>query len=150
LMQHIRSLDAELGKAPGESFAVIRRRLAHGVEALAEAVDWIVATGTKDMNAVLAGAVPFLHLCGIVCGGWQMARAALVAQDKLEAGQGDAKFYQAKIVTARFFADHVLAQARGLGDTTVRGRCHGARRRTVLGAVLSALGHDTSAKETST
>jgi 3-(methylthio)propanoyl-CoA dehydrogenase len=121
LMQHIRSLDAELGKAPGESFAVIRRRLAHGVEALAEAVDWIVATGTKDMNAVLAGAVPFLHLCGIVCGGWQMARAALVAQDKLEAGQGDAKFYQAKIVTARFFADHVLAQARGLGDTTVHG-----------------------------
>jgi 3-(methylthio)propanoyl-CoA dehydrogenase len=121
LMEHIKSLYDELGKAPGENFTVIRRRLADGVEALADAVDWIVATGAKDINAVLAGAVPFLHLCGVVCGGWQLARAALIAQDKLRAGEGDATFYQAKIVTARFFADHVLSQARGLSDTTVHG-----------------------------
>jgi alkylation response protein AidB-like acyl-CoA dehydrogenase len=121
LMGRIRSLYDELDKAPGENFTVIRRRLADSVEALAGAVDWIVATGAKDINAVLAGAVPFLHLFGIVCGGWQMARSALVAQDKLAAGAGDAAFYQAKIVTARYFADHVLSQARGLSDTAVHG-----------------------------
>lgn len=37
-----------------------------------------------------------------------MARAALIAAHGLEEGQGDANFYQAKIVTARFYADHVL------------------------------------------
>jgi mevalonate pyrophosphate decarboxylase len=37
-----------------------------------------------------------------------MARAALIAQQKLDAGEGDARFYQAKIATARFFADHLL------------------------------------------
>ena len=65
--------------------------------------------------------MPFLKLLGIVAGGWQMARAALVARGKLEAGEGDAGFYKAKIVTARFYADHVLAQAGGLAYTVVNG-----------------------------
>ena len=40
----------------------------------------------KDINAVLSGAVPFLHLCGVVCGGRQMARTALVAQRTIAPG----------------------------------------------------------------
>ena len=65
--------------------------------------------------------MPFLKLMGIVCGGWQMARAALVAEKRLNEGAADAAFYKAKISTARFFADHVLVQAPGLADTMVRG-----------------------------
>jgi hypothetical protein len=76
---------------------------------------------------VHAGAVPFLMLAGVVCGGWQMARAALVAKKKLDSiakgGVGDAAFYQAKIGTALFYADHVLSQAGGLRETVL----HGAR-----------------------
>lgn len=72
-----------------------------------------------DLNAVLAGAVPFLHLCGVVCGGWQMARAALAAQRKLAAGDSDAAFYRAKVATARFFADQDLSRARGLAEATM-------------------------------
>ncbi len=74
----------------------------------------------SDSSAVFAGAVPFLKLMGIVCGGWQMARAALAAQQELAAGkEGDAAFLKAKITTARFFADHLLAQAPGLARTIV-------------------------------
>jgi hypothetical protein len=58
---------------------------------------------------------------GIVCGGWQMARAAQVAQRKLKAGEGDKAFYQAKIVTAKFFASHFLAQAPTLRNIIVDG-----------------------------
>jgi hypothetical protein len=86
---------------------------------MSDAADWILATGTSDLNAVLAGAVPFLHLCGVVCGGWQMARAAQVAQRKLAAGEGDQAFYKAKIATARFFADQDLTRARGLAEATI-------------------------------
>jgi hypothetical protein len=50
-----------------------------------------------------------------------MARAALVAQQKLDAGEGDAGFYKAKIATARFFADHILSQASGLRIAIVDG-----------------------------
>jgi hypothetical protein len=70
---------------------------------------------------VFAGSVTYLKLAGIVLGGWQMARAALAARRKLDAGDGDAAFYRAKIATARFFADHVLSQADGLRHAIVDG-----------------------------
>jgi len=121
VIQAMRVVEGELGQVQGEDMAAIRAALAAGIKAVEESVTWIVATYAEDIKAVHAGSVPFLKLMGIVCGGWQMARAALVAQKKLAAKDGDASFYQAKIATARFYADHVLAQAPGLRNTVVRG-----------------------------
>jgi hypothetical protein len=104
-----------------KELAEIHSALQNGAQALADAVDFIVSHYKTDPGATLAGAVPFLKLMGIVCGGWQMARAALVAQSKLKAGEGDAAFYAAKIVTAKFFASHFLVQAPGLRNIIVNG-----------------------------
>ena len=57
---------------------------------------------------------------GIGTCGWQMARAALAAQAKIAGGDAD-PFYPAKLVTARFYADHVLSAAPGLAHAVVRG-----------------------------
>ncbi|GAB4166370.1 MAG: acyl-CoA dehydrogenase [Rhodocyclaceae bacterium] len=114
-------LDAELAKRPGEDFAAIRSALAAGVKALGAAVDHVVARFAADTARVAAGAVPLLELFGVVTGGWQMARAALVAAKHLEEGAADADFYRAKIVTARFFAQNVLAQAEGLAHSAIHG-----------------------------
>ena len=116
----IRKLDAELAAQSGEQFVVIRKRLANGVDALEMAAEWIVANYKQDVRAASVGAVPFLWLFGIVAGGWQMARAALVAQGKIDGGDDD-PFYAAKIVTTRFFADHQLTRADGLAATVVEG-----------------------------
>jgi hypothetical protein len=121
VLKAIRALDGDLAKVPGEDFKAIHARLAAGAGAVAECVDWIVARYGEDVKAVHAGAVPFLKLTGIVCGGWQMARAALAAQRKLEQRAGDAAFLKAKIATVRFFADHILSQAPGLRDAVVQG-----------------------------
>jgi acyl-CoA dehydrogenase len=121
VLKAIRALDAGLATAPGDDLKAIRSRLAAGATAMGECVDWIVAHYGADVKAVHAGAVPFLKLAGIVCGGWQMARAALAAQRQLVEGSGEKGFLTAKIVTARFFADHVLAQAPGLRDAVVQG-----------------------------
>jgi alkylation response protein AidB-like acyl-CoA dehydrogenase len=110
-----------LDGAPGDDLAAIRTRLRGAIAALSDAVDWIRATGRSDINSALAGGTPFLHLLGIVCGGWQMARAALIAQNRLAAGENDPAFYHAKIATARFYADHFLTQAAGLSETTMHG-----------------------------
>jgi 3-(methylsulfanyl)propanoyl-CoA dehydrogenase len=101
--------------------AEIRDALVAAVEALQDAIGFVVSHYKTDPGATLAGAVPFLKLMGIVCGGWQMARAALMAQRKLKAGEGDAAFYQAKIITAKFFASHFLVQAPGLRNIIVDG-----------------------------
>jgi len=121
VIKAMRVVEGELAQAQGEDMAAIRAGLAAGIKAVEDCVAWIVVTYPADIKAVHAGSVPFLKLMGIVCGGWQMARAALVAQKKLAAKDGDASFYQAKIATARFYADHVLAQAPGLRNTVVRG-----------------------------
>ena len=120
-LQMMKALDAELGASKNGDIASIRASLAAGTKAVAECVDYIVATAGTDIKAAFAGAVPFLRLMGIVCGGWQMARAALVAESKLAAGGGDAAFYKAKIATARFYSDHLLVQASGLAATMVKG-----------------------------
>jgi len=121
VIKAMRVVEGQLAKAQGEDMAAIRAALAAGIAAVEDCVAWIVTSYATDIKAVHAGSVPFLKLMGIVCGGWQMARAALVAQKKLAAKDADASFYQAKIATARFYADHVLAQATGLRNTVVRG-----------------------------
>jgi alkylation response protein AidB-like acyl-CoA dehydrogenase len=110
---------AALRASGSAELGVIGTRLAAGRKAAAECVDWIVATAGTDPKAVHAGAVPFLKLCGVVFGGWQMARAALAAQ--AAKGEGDAAFLKAKIGTARFFADHHLSQAPALRDVVLEG-----------------------------
>jgi hypothetical protein len=74
-------------------------------------VEFVVANTKSDPNAVFAGSVPYLKLAGIVLGGWQMARALLVAEEKRAE---DPSFYGAKIATAQFYAEHVLPQASAL------------------------------------
>ncbi len=114
-----RVFDAELADSVHPDIKAVRQRFGEGVQAVAECVDFIV--GENDPTAPFAGAVPFLMLLGIVAGGWQMARAALVSQNRLADKDADSAFYAAKIATARFYADHVLAQAPGLRNTVVNG-----------------------------
>ena len=107
----LKKLDGQLAGHPE-----IRKALADGVKAVEDCVEFIVAA--KDPRAAFAGAVPFLRLMGIVAGGWQMARAALAATKKKAE---DPAFYEAKIATTRFYADHVLVQAPALRNTVVNG-----------------------------
>jgi hypothetical protein len=103
----------------GDLTMIGSRQLA-AVDALERAVLWIVANFASDPKAVHASAVPFLHLFGIVAGGWQMGRAAVIARAKVAAGDGD-PFWPAKLVTTRFFADHFLTQAAGLAESVIGG-----------------------------
>ncbi|MCS0707823.1 acyl-CoA dehydrogenase [Massilia aurea] len=121
LIAQIRDVERQLGEAQNADFTAIAQRLQEGSAALEQVVEYVVANIRTDVKAVFAGSVTYLKLAGIVLGGWQMARAALAAQKRLDAGEGDAAFYRAKIGTARFFADHILSQAPGLRTSIVNG-----------------------------
>jgi len=100
--------------------AGIGMRQSAAVDALERAVFWIVDNFSSDPKAAHVGAVPFLHLLGIVAGGWQMGRAAVIARAKAALDDSD-PFWAAKLVTTRFYADHFLTQAAGLADSVVAG-----------------------------
>lgn len=112
LIGRMTALDAELADA-GEELATIRTALGEAVADLTRAVLWLATHGVKDANDALAGATPFLRLMGTTVGGWFMARSALAAREELAKG-GDEEFLTAKIATARFYAEQLLPQTRGL------------------------------------
>jgi alkylation response protein AidB-like acyl-CoA dehydrogenase len=85
-----------------------------------EAAQFVVDNMKANPNAVFAGSVPYLKLAGTTVAGWQMARALLAAEAKIKAGETDS-FYSDKILTSRFFADHVLNAVPGLRDSIVNG-----------------------------
>jgi len=120
LIDEIAALDGPLGKA-GEGFASIRTHLAEGRQALLTATHWVVDRGAQEPETVYAGAAPYLRLAGSVAAGWLMARAGLAAAGRRAEGTGDPAFLDAKVATARFFAEHVLPLAPGLALTVTHG-----------------------------
>ena len=121
VIARMREVEGELGRRDSAPLAAIGARLRDGIGALERAVQFVLSTYAADVRRASVGAVPFLELFGTVAGGWQMGRAALVAHQRLGEGQGDAGFHRAKLCTARFYADHVLARAPGLALTVVEG-----------------------------
>jgi 3-(methylsulfanyl)propanoyl-CoA dehydrogenase len=121
VIREMRAIEQQLAEADDGDLTTIAGALGGGIAALELTVDFIVATFGADLRRVLAGAVPFLKLFGIVAGGWQMGRAALAARRRLAEGGGDRAFLVGKITSARFYSDHVLAQAAGLAHTVCEG-----------------------------
>src|SRR5581483_4476609 len=121
VIAEMQAFDRELAGASDASLSVIRRALADGVAALSEATQWVIETYPYNIKAAAAGAVPYLKLWGTVAGGWQMARAALIAKQRLDQGAEDFDFYRGKIATARFFAEHILPLASSYRQAIVHG-----------------------------
>ena len=116
----IEATEGELRSRGSADSLAMARRLAAARRAFLDAVDFVTEQGKASPNAVYAGSVPYLMLTGTLMAGWQMARALLVAETRLAEGV-DAAFMQAKIVTARFYGDHILNKAPALRDSIVEG-----------------------------
>ena len=78
------------------------------------------ATTTKLLDRLsgspadaFAGATPFLTMIGQLLGGWSMLRQAIAAQDRIDAGDDDARLH-AKLVTAGFYGEQLLPLAASL------------------------------------
>jgi alkylation response protein AidB-like acyl-CoA dehydrogenase len=117
----IAAVAAELAAQDDATLKAIGARLAEAESALGQSIDWIVAEAGEHARTAYAGAVPYLRLWGLVAGGWQLGRAALIAAKRLREGADDAAFLKAKIATARFYAECLLPQAPGLARTIAEG-----------------------------
>jgi len=117
----IAKTEAELAKNDSAAARSMLKRLKAGREAFEQVVDFVAGNTKASPNAVFSGSVPYLMLAGNVVAGWQLARALLIAEDQLTQGVGDAAFLQAKIATARFYAEHLLSKAPATRDAIVDG-----------------------------
>ncbi len=122
-----RSLAAQIEETEGalaangsEAAQAVRQSLAQARASFVQVVDYVAAHGKAKPNAAFAGSVPYLMLAGNLVAGWQLARSLLAAQELLAAGE-DVDFMQAKITTARFYAEHILPRCQSLRDAVVHG-----------------------------
>jgi len=113
LIGEMRAVEPQLAQADGADLASIRAALRDGVLALEQATQWVLQTIEQDPDATLAASFSYLMLVGYVCGGWQMARAAVAARACLQSGEHKG-FYRAKIATATFYAEQIMPKANAL------------------------------------
>jgi hypothetical protein len=116
----IEATEGLLLKSDSAQALAVAKRLMTAREAFLDVVGFVAANTRANPNAAFAGSVPYLMLAGNLVAGWQMGRALLMAQEQLAQGN-DVAFMQAKIITARFYADHLLTKIPGLRDSIVEG-----------------------------
>jgi alkylation response protein AidB-like acyl-CoA dehydrogenase len=109
LLKDIQATASELLKRP--ELAGLGADLQRGVEEGFEAMQWLLDHAKEDRHVAGAASVNYLMLLGYLCGGWVMGLSALKAEELLQAGAGDASFLTAKLVTARFYFEHLLPRA---------------------------------------
>lgn len=116
----IEATQRELSKRDSAAARAMAKHLGAARAAFVDVVDFVAGQTKSHPNAVFAGSVPYLMLAGNLMAGWQMARALMIAEDRLAAGEEPA-FMRAKIATARFYAEHLLSKAPGVRDSIIDG-----------------------------
>ena len=85
-------------------------RFATAIEAVEDATLWLLdrKADTAAAADVLAGADAYLKLLGDVAGGWLLAKGALLARARLDAGDGDPAWLEGKMDLYEVYAANVL------------------------------------------
>jgi hypothetical protein len=103
------------------SFVSMRKQLTDALVAMTTSSAWLLDKAKSNPAVAAASASPFLRLCGNLLGGFYLIRSAALAQQDLTAKIGDSEFLSAKIVTASFFATHILPHCLALAATVREG-----------------------------
>ena len=94
--------------------ATLAGGLEKAVGELQAATMWLMTNAMARPDNAGAAAVPYLHLMGIVALGQMWLVMAKASHAALDAGTSDAAFFEAKLITARYFAERFLPDAGAL------------------------------------
>lgn len=109
----IDDMRAELKRSSAADPLLLKNRATTGeaIDVLERATAAVMRTYKEGAQHGFAVSVPYLTLCGLVIGGWFMARAYQIAVTNLSE---DVEFHTSKQQVARFYAEHVLPEAWAL------------------------------------
>ncbi len=85
------------------------------------ALAWILDSGAQSPHAAGAVSNAYLMLCGYLTGGWLMSKQAIIATESLKTGADNSEFLSAKIITARFYCEHLLPRVKAYTETLLKG-----------------------------
>jgi len=125
-----RKLPKDGGRAVRTYFELIGRDIAEAMAAgdpagvaaalkpalqdLQAATMWLAQNGMADPDNAGAGAYPYMDLMGLVSLGWMWLKMARASTQALADGAANKNFHEAKLVTARFYAQRELPLSTAL------------------------------------
>jgi alkylation response protein AidB-like acyl-CoA dehydrogenase len=81
---------------------------------LKAATMWFMQNGMANPDNVGAGAHHYMHIMGIVALALQWLRMSQAAHEAIDSGNSNVAFYEAKLVTARYFSERYMPEAGAL------------------------------------
>jgi alkylation response protein AidB-like acyl-CoA dehydrogenase len=105
--------DISAARAAGDP-AGMAGALEPAVGELQRATMWLAQNGMADPDNAGAGAYPYMQLMGLVALGWMWLKMVQVSGPLAANGSAERDFHEAKLVTARFFAERELPLAPAL------------------------------------
>lgn len=108
-------VDGEIAAAKeNEDLADLATRLEKALGEQKAATMWFMQNAMTNPNHLGAGAHHYMHIMGIVVLGLMWLRMSKVALEKLAGEPEDKAFYEAKLVSAQYYADRFLPDAGAL------------------------------------
>ena len=122
LRRFLQLVQADLKAAQGDArLADMAKPLGDAVRKTQESIMTVIQKAMANPDEAGAAASDFLRMMGLVATGWMWLKMARVALDRLPAANGDARFYDAKVKTARFYFTKLLPQVDALAVTMQSG-----------------------------
>jgi butyryl-CoA dehydrogenase len=112
-----RGIAAEVAKSKDPAFGATAERVEEALKILERTSKHILSAGSSD---ALAGATPYLRIFGLTAGAAYLAEIALAARKARTSGDASPA-HDARIATARFFAENLLPGVAGLELAVVSG-----------------------------
>ena len=95
-----------------EALSFYTKHLKKGLNDLQGASMWLMQNAMANPDNAGAASTDYMHLFGLVAFGYMWAKMVKAAQAKLNAGDGDKAYYEAKLVTARFYMERIMPETQ--------------------------------------
>ena len=118
-------VDDEIAEVKGnEQLADLATRLEKALGEQKAATMWFMQNAMANPNNLGAGAHNYMHLMGIVVLGLMWLRMSKVVLEKLAGEPEDKAFYEAKLVSAKYYAERFMPDAGALRSKLEAGSEH--------------------------
>ncbi|HWD12676.1 acyl-CoA dehydrogenase C-terminal domain-containing protein [Pseudochrobactrum sp. sp1633] len=95
-----------------EALSFYTKHLKKGLNDLQGASMWLMQNAMANPDNAGAASTDYMHLFGLVAFGYMWAKMVKAAQAKLNAGDGDKAYFEAKLVTARFYMERIMPETQ--------------------------------------
>jgi len=94
-----------------EKLSFFTKHLKKGLNDLQAATMWLMQNAMAKPDNAGAASNDYMHLFGLVALGFMWARMAKIAEEKLGSGEGNRAFFEAKLVTARYYFERIMPES---------------------------------------